>query len=248
MTDTFSFAGFDRDSFQLFRDLADPVNNNKLWFDAHRWRYEQHVVGKMRALLQGLKPSAERLNPHFDFSGKTNGNFSRINRDIRFSKDKSPYKLNYYLYLFDKRRSRDGDGRLYVGLSGEGLTVGFSIYGQWRRKTGDILKDVLRKRLQQQSALLDDFLKRRLAAGKYQSYWYSMAGKEWTQQSGFPKKPAQWEALLGWVVRRKIGPRAACSPLVLKEIQNVFHDLFPLYLFAAAKERNWKEKFKSLAS
>ncbi|MDD5544540.1 MAG: DUF2461 family protein [Acidobacteriia bacterium] len=246
MMEPSSFAGFDRDSFQLFRDLADPVNNNKLWFDANRWRYEQHVVGRMRALLQALKPPAMRLNPHFDFSGKTNGNFSRINRDIRFSKDKSPYKLNYYLYLFDKRRSRDGDGRLYVGLSGEGLTVGFSVYGQWRRKTGDILKDVLKKRQQQQPALLEAFLRRRITAGRYQSYWYSMAGKEWTQQAGFPRKPDQWRALLGWVVRRKIGLRAACSPAVLQEIQTIFRDLFPLYLFSAAKEPSWKKRFASL--
>jgi uncharacterized protein (TIGR02453 family) len=242
-----SFTGFDRDSFQLFRDLADPINNNKRWFDAHRDRYDAHVVGKMKALLQALKPSAERLHPNFDFSGKTNGNFSRINRDIRFSKDKSPYKLNYYLYLFDKRRERDGDGRLYVGLSGEGLTVGFLIYGEWRRKTGDIVKDVLKKRVRQEAALLESFLKRRVVARKYQSYWYSRAGKEWTQQSGFPKSPEQWEALLGWVVRRKIGPRAACSSTALQEIQTIFRELFPLYLFAAAKERNWKERFAALS-
>ncbi len=241
-----AFKGFNRDSFQLFRDLADPEKNNRVWFDANRSRYEQNVVGVMRSLLEALKPFVLKLNPQFDCNGKTNGNFSRINRDIRFSKDKSPYKLNYYLYFFDQRRCRDGDGRLYIGISGEGLTVGFSIYGEWRRKTGDVLNSVLKKRLDQHQGAFEDYLEKARVVRTYDSYWFSMVEKEWTQHRGLPKRDEHWNNLLGWVVRRKIGPRAASSPAVLKEIQSIFRELYPLYIFSACTDRNWKDKFRKL--
>ena len=109
-----SFPGFTAESFTFFQDLWQ--HNNKGWFDQNRPRYEKHVTGAFRALLETLTPFLLSLDPHFELSGKTNGNFSRINRDIRFSKDKSPYKSNYYLYVYDRRHDRgrwgQRDGRM----------------------------------------------------------------------------------------------------------------------------------------
>lgn len=240
------FTGFNKDTFQLFRDLAIPENNNTRWFDANRWRYEQHIVGPLKSLLETLKPFVLKLNPQFECSGKTNGNFSRINRDIRFSNDKSPYKLNYYLYLYDRRRVRGGDGRLYVGLSGEGLTVGFSIYAEWRRKTGDVVKEILRKRVKSDGPTLEDYLKQSVA-NRYESYWYSVVEKEWRKHRHWPKKPGPWEELLGWVVRRSIKPHDATRPSILREIQTIFQELYPLYVFSALADRQWRRAFKKLA-
>jgi uncharacterized protein (TIGR02453 family) len=247
MAKEISFKGFNKDSIQLFRDLADPLNNNRVWFNANRDRYEVSVVGKMRELLVSLTPVVRKLNPHFDCSGRTNGNFSRINRDIRFSKDKAPYKLNYYLYFFDERRSRDSDGRLYVGLSGEGLTVGFSIYGEWRRKTGGVLKDVFKKHLVRHRALLEDYLQRKSIRRRYDCYWYSLVEKEWVQTPGLPKTADDWAAVLGWVVRRRIGPRQTTRPEVGSDIQEVFRELYPLYIFSASTGRRWAQEFRRLS-
>jgi len=82
------FPGFSSESFAFFQDLSR--NNNKGWFDQNRERYEKHVSGAFRALLETLTPFVLKLNSQFETSGRTNGNFSRINRDIRFTKDKSP--------------------------------------------------------------------------------------------------------------------------------------------------------------
>ena len=82
------FPGFSSESFAFFQDLSR--NNNKGWFDQNRARYEEHVSGAFRALLETLTPFLLKLNSQFETSGRTNGNFSRINRDIRFTKDKSP--------------------------------------------------------------------------------------------------------------------------------------------------------------
>src|SRR5438093_13336824 len=147
------FRGFTAESFGFFRELAE--NNNKPWFDLNRPRYDAHVAGAFRALLAELEPFLPELNPNFETAGKTNRNFSRINRDIRFSKDKSPYKPNYYLYVFDRRGERGDAGRLYVGLCAECVTVGFSIYGDGGRSDTSRLKTVFRKRLETRGALLN---------------------------------------------------------------------------------------------
>src|SRR5437764_1873920 len=140
------FRGFGRDSFEFFRELA--VNNHKPWFDRNRTRYNELITGAFRGLLAALEAPMLKLDPNFETAGKTNRNFSRINRDIRFSKDKSPYKPNYYLYVFDRRREPQTDGRLYVGLNPECLTVGFALYASWKRGVKTALDTVFRKRLQ----------------------------------------------------------------------------------------------------
>ena len=98
------FQGFDKDCFQFFRDLSK--HNNKGWFDKNRQRYELRILGTFRGLLESLTSFVLSLNPDLEVGGKTNGNFSRINRDIRFSKDKSPYHANFYCYFFNSTHNR----------------------------------------------------------------------------------------------------------------------------------------------
>ena len=91
------FQGFHPEAFRFFRRLVR--NNHKPWFDRNRALYQQHVAGALKALFEELAPPLLALDPDFEISGKTGRNFSRINRDIRFARDKSPYRRNLYLYF-----------------------------------------------------------------------------------------------------------------------------------------------------
>jgi len=95
------FSGWRGDFKGFFLGLR--ANNNKAWFDAHRRLYEDDVKAPMLALLADLE--AEFGPPR---------RVSRPNRDIRFSADKSPYKLNIYA---------DCEGGGYVALDAEGLVA-----------------------------------------------------------------------------------------------------------------------------
>lgn len=231
-----NFSGFSAESFQFFRELRE--NNHKAWFDQNRSRYENSVTGAFRSLLDALEPAALKLNPHFEVGGKTNGNFSRINRDIRFSKDKSPYKSNYYLYFYDSRRSRDTDGRLYVGLSADCVTVGFAIYASWKKGVAGTLETVFRPRFEKGRA---QFL--RLAAAvkrkRYESYWYRMEKKDWVLHPGMPKTDEDWLTMQGWVVRKifEPGTRGLDSPAFARQAAKIFSDLYPLYHFTSGAGR-----------
>ena len=77
--------------FQFLRDLAS--NNSRDWFQANKQRYEVHVRTPMLRFITDLKPRMARISPRINVDPKPlGGSMQRINRDTRFSKDKSPYK------------------------------------------------------------------------------------------------------------------------------------------------------------
>lgn len=234
-----SFSGFTSDSFAFFQELSQ--HNHKGWFDQNRARYEASVTGAFRTLLEALTPFILTLNPHFEISGKTNGNFSRINRDIRFSKDKSPYKSNYYLYVYDSRHDRDHGGRLYVGLSADCLTAGFSIYDTWRGPKG-ALQTVFRKRIVKEREYFDKLLERAVRSKHYQTYWHREEDDEWAQHPGLPRRDEDWQTLQAWIVRKVYLPnsRAVAEPGFTSHVQRIFKDLYPLCLFTSEPGAKWQ--------
>ena len=222
---------FTAETFRFFRDLSR--NNRKAWMDANRGRYKEFVVEPFRALLDQLAPEALRLNSNFDTSGRTGSNFSRINRDIRFAADKSPYRPQMYLMFSDQRVADGDDAQLYVGASGEAVTSGFRIYGLGKQTR---LARLARPRATNHLAWLEQQARR--LRSRFESYWYSTEKGEWTKHSGWPTRPDDWKKLKGWVVRRKISPRAATRVGLLAEVGRAFREVYPLYQFASAAK--WK--------
>jgi uncharacterized protein (TIGR02453 family) len=97
------FTGFARDAFSFWKGLEK--NNNRDWFQAHKDTYERAVRRPMQLMIEELAPL---------YGG---GRLSRINKDMRFAKEK-PYK-NYLA---------TGLGGCYISFSKEGLWVGTGMY------------------------------------------------------------------------------------------------------------------------
>src|SRR5260221_8105804 len=123
---------FARETFQFFKDLGRQ--NRKEWMDANRDRYQAAIVQPFRRLLEELAPAALELDTRFDTSGRTGANFSRINRDIRFAKDKRLYKTHMYLKFSVPPPAKRETGQFYVGLTTDTVTAGFRIYSGGKRK------------------------------------------------------------------------------------------------------------------
>src|SRR5258705_4655537 len=121
-----------RDTFQFFKDLGR--HNRKEWMDANRERYQAAIVQPFRRLLEELAATALELDSRFDTSGRTGPTLSRINRDIRFAKDKTLYKTHMYLKFSVPAPGKRETGQLYVGFSVETVTAGFRIYFGGKRK------------------------------------------------------------------------------------------------------------------
>ncbi len=224
---------FSQETIRFLRELGK--NNSKVWMDANRQRYQEHVVAAFRKLLDALAAAALELNPDFDVSGRTGANFSRINRDIRFSKDKTPYRPQMYLTFANRTAGTWAGGQLYVGISNESATWGFRVYDDWKGKTS-----AMQQLVQPRVAKKLDWLKaqsRRLGR-KYESYWYSTEKGEWTKHDGWPLSQEDWKKLQGWIVRRIEKPAAATKPSFVSDVAKTFRELFPLYGFTS--QNNWR--------
>lgn len=219
---------FTRETFRFFRDLAR--NNKKVWMDANRERYQEFVVQPFRKLLEELSPALLQLDERFDTTGRSGANFSRINRDIRFAKDKTPYRAQMYLKVSAPLPNGEETGQLYTGISANAVTVGFRIYVGSKRKVSAI-GVVADAKVQAQPKWLAQQKKK--FGRRYESYWYSLERKEWTQQNGWPTGPEDWTKLQGWIVRKKLKPEAAARSSFTSEVTKTFRELFPLLKFTS---------------
>ena len=113
MSDT-SFTGFPVAALDFYDDLE--MDNTKSFWEKHRAVYEESVKRPMVALM-------EALAPEFAPDGRTSKIF-RPYRDVRFAKDKTPYKDHQGAYV----RTGAGSG-WYVQLSAAGVFVGVGYYG-----------------------------------------------------------------------------------------------------------------------
>jgi uncharacterized protein (TIGR02453 family) len=111
---------FSAASLQFLRGLAR--NNKKPWFDAHRADYDGAVVAPMRELIEEMDVRLAHFAP--EIIGDPKRSMFRIYRDIRFSKDKSPYKIHAACWFYH----RDGTGS--VGREAVGGGAGFYFHIQ----------------------------------------------------------------------------------------------------------------------
>jgi uncharacterized protein (TIGR02453 family) len=92
---TLEFRGFRPGAFRFLRDLVR--NNRREWFEAHRETFEVELQQPLRALLDELDVRLAVLAPEFQPDQKRS--VFRIYRDVRFSKDKSPYKTHVAFWI-----------------------------------------------------------------------------------------------------------------------------------------------------
>jgi uncharacterized protein (TIGR02453 family) len=103
MQENDSFNGFSIHTLQFLSELA--LNNSRPWFDAHKDSFVRYLLDPMRGLVIDIAPTMIDIDPDFETAPEVDRTISRIYRDIRFSKDKSPYRSNMWITF--KRRNPD---------------------------------------------------------------------------------------------------------------------------------------------
>lgn len=148
MLDTFisePFLGFSEESLNFFSKLKITKFNNKKWFDAHRNIYEVEIKLPMRSLLDTITPEIKKYDSRIVVSYKS---IFRINRDIRFKKDKTPYKDHYGAsFTYDKIKTPELP-QFYFHISSDEFLFAS---GQYSTDTGMIKK--MRSRIYKEKEL-----------------------------------------------------------------------------------------------
>ncbi len=114
------FEGFADDGAKFFRALAR--HQDRAWFQAHKAEFEEGWNTPMKRLVAELAEAIDGHYPHCDLGEPK---VFRIFRDVRFSKDKSPYKTHLAGYVPTKRKGTTGGGpaALYVHIGKESMAA-----------------------------------------------------------------------------------------------------------------------------
>ncbi len=107
---------FTEDYFEFFIGLT--LNNSKAWFDDNRTVYEKVVRPQFVSFSEQLQAKLALINPKFAQCDIRKSIF-RVNRDIRFSKDKTPYKTNMSVIFSPYGSKNMKAGGLYVEIGPE---------------------------------------------------------------------------------------------------------------------------------
>ncbi|MEO8361701.1 MAG: DUF2461 domain-containing protein [Vicinamibacteria bacterium] len=104
-------------------------NNEREWFEANRLRYEEDVREPARVFVRAMQPLLRKISPAFVADDrKVGGSIMRVNKDVRFAKDKTPYKTNLGIQ-FRHRTGKDVHAPgMYVHVEPGNLFLGS---GMW---------------------------------------------------------------------------------------------------------------------
>lgn len=118
--------GFPRECLAFYRGLAK--NNSKHWFEQHRDEYEENVMVPARRFVLAMGEALSRRSPGIHADPRTDKSIFRIYRDVRFSRDKRPFKTNLALWFWEGKGPRMECSGYYFHLESKTLMLGAGIY------------------------------------------------------------------------------------------------------------------------
>lgn len=114
--------------FAFLKDLE--ANNDRNWFKANQERFEAEVRQPALDFITDYASPLAKISPHFVADSRTvGGSLFRIQRDTRFSKDKTPYKLNTGMHFRHEQAADAHAPGFYLHLEPANCFMGV---GLWR--------------------------------------------------------------------------------------------------------------------
>jgi len=210
-------------TLKFLKDLKK--NNNKPWFDAHRKQYDfakENFAAFIQTLIDkhGLKDAGIK-----EQEGKKC--MFRINRDIRFSKDKSPYKSNFGASI-----NRGGKKSMYAGyyfhLEPGGSFVGG---GLWMPMPPEL------KKIRQEIDYCYVEFKKIVSSKKFKSVYGDLYRGDDISLTRVPQgfeadnPAAGYLKLKSWIAMKELGDAELTSKELVKKSLEAFETLQPLVRF-----------------
>ncbi|MFC1868910.1 DUF2461 domain-containing protein [Thermodesulfobacteriota bacterium] len=121
-----NFNGFPKELCTFFNQLKK--HNTKEWFDSHREDYERYVKVPSIEFVVSMGDKLKEIAPGVNALPKINQSLFRLNRDMRFSNDKRPYKTNLGILFWEGERKRMECSGFYFHCEDENLMLGVGIY------------------------------------------------------------------------------------------------------------------------
>jgi len=113
---------FSADSTKFFSGLT--ANNNKQWFEAHRQEYEEHILMPAMRFVEVIGSALKSsVAPNLTAIPRVDKSIFRLHRDIRFSKEKSPFKTHLGIFMWEGEGKKLECPGFYFQLSAEQFMI-----------------------------------------------------------------------------------------------------------------------------
>jgi uncharacterized protein (TIGR02453 family) len=209
-------------TFDFLGQLA--VNNERNWFQAHK---EEYNLARENVLdfIEGVLPSIITIDPVIPADINAQGCLMRIYRDIRFSKDKTPYKTNFGIGISANGKSLNGPGYYIHIQPGKSFIAG----GYWMPET-DHLK-AIRQEIDYNGAEFRSIVESK----SFKTYFGEMNTEDKLKTS--PKGYAtdhpdiEYLKLKSFIGMHQLKDKVLSNPNATKDIADVVEKLHPLMVF-----------------
>jgi uncharacterized protein (TIGR02453 family) len=222
------FEGFPPEGMKFLKQLKK--NNNRAWFLKHRAVYEESVRFPMQCLIATLREQMAGVAPEIEFHPRRS--IFRINRDVRFSKDKAPYKTNIAAsFKLRGDKSPTENPGLYLGIEPGEIFIGGGLY----MPTGDQVKAIR----QSMSDAPEEFL-RVVGGRRFKKEFGGIQGEQLSRAPlGYPPDHPMITHLRHkqFYVGKVLDEEACFSPKFVKQVVTVFTDTLPLVRWLVSATR-----------
>ena len=210
-------------TIQYLKDLSK--NNNKTWFDANRNKYETARENFIELVEEILKHLIKKDARYADLKAKDC--LFRINRDVRFSKDKTPYKKNFSAY-FNAEGKKSFKAGYYLHLE---PGASFLAAGIWHPEADSL------KKIRQEIDYNFDAFKKILNNKKFRETFGGLSTTEdavlQREPKGYDKENPAIEFLKykSFVVTQAINEKEFLEKNIIKAITTAFDVATPFVTF-----------------
>jgi uncharacterized protein (TIGR02453 family) len=217
----FPFSGFPPEALQFFRGLAR--NNKREWFLPRKPLFEEKVKEPMRQLVDALNLALHDFAPEYETD--PDKAIFRIYRDVRFTKDKKPYKEHIAATFHRRGTTTHGQAGYYVAISHKEVAIGGGVY---MPEPPQLLA------IRQRIAERHEEFRRILAARPVRKLLGSLEGEQLSRvPRGFPTDHPAADLLRFkyYILYVELAPGLATSPALYKAIVERFRVMVPFMRF-----------------
>ena len=195
-------------------------NNNRDWFDEHKSKFKS-VEAEMKEFYKEIEL---QLNQH-DQIEKTKA--FRIYRDVRFSKDKTPYKNNFGASF--TRKKPELRGGYYVHIQPDNKS--FIAVGFWNPAKEDLYR--IRKEVEMDAEEIKEILQQK----ELKKFWGKVEGERLkTAPKGFDKSHPDIDLLnlKQWTFTKKFNDKEVLEPKFASTVNDHFKAIKPFFNYMSS--------------
>lgn len=118
-----SFQGFPPECQNFFAELI--YNNDREWFEKNKANYQEFVLEPSKAFVVAVGEKLQKISPKINYDTRLNGSGSimKIHRDVRFSKDKTPYHTFLRMIFWEGAGKKTEHPAFYFGMDADNAKV-----------------------------------------------------------------------------------------------------------------------------